>query len=120
MKQFVGFLACVISLVVSASPPEQPLATGRYEFQLRYSEHPSIIGIKLLAEIIDDHIVLTNADSDEVFPFGVIAEGTLMWHAKSQKWIIADSKADLDAEHVGGCSDGPDVVDLEKRVYWTC
>ena len=24
------------------------------------------------------------------------------------------------AEAVGGCSDGPEVVDLEKRIYWTC
>lgn len=21
---------------------------------------------------------------------------------------------------VGGCSDGPEVIDLEERIYWTC
>ena len=24
------------------------------------------------------------------------------------------------ATEVGGCSDGPEVVDLKKRIYWTC
>jgi hypothetical protein len=100
--------------------PKQPLATGRYEFQHRFAEHPDMKSIKLVGEIIDDHIVLTNADSEEVFPFGVIDQGTLMWHAASQQWIIGTSDDDRTAEHVGGCSDGPSVIDLVKREYWTC
>ena len=76
--------------------------------------------ITLIAEIIDDHIELTNADSDSVFPFGLIDEGTLMWHAASQQWIIGDSEEDRKAADVGGCSDGPSVVDLVKLEYWTC
>jgi hypothetical protein len=97
-----------------------PLATGRYEFQHRFAEHPDMQSIKLIAEIIDDNIVLTNADSDGVFDFGVIAEGTLMWHARTQQWIIGNSEEDRNAEDVGGCSDGPSVVDLVKLEYWTC
>ena len=76
--------------------------------------------IKLIAEIIDDHIQLTNADSDDVFDFGVIEEGTLMWHALSEQWIIGDSEEDRYASDVGGCSAGPSVVDLVKLEYWTC
>ena len=103
-----------------ADDPPIPLPTGRYEFQVRYSEHPTIDGPKLIAEIIDHHIELTNTDTDDVFPFGVIAEGTLMWNMKSQQWIIGDSEDDRNAEFVGGCSDGPDVVDLVELTYWTC
>ena len=76
--------------------------------------------ITLVAEIIDDYIELTNADSDAVFDFGIMAKGKLVWHAKSSQWIIATSHADRDADDVGGCSDGPDVVDLQNRIYWTC
>ena len=120
MKRLICFVACTISVIASASPPEQPLATGRYEFQLRSALHPGTKDITLIAEIIDDHIELTNADSDEVYDFGVIAEGTLMWHAATQQWIIGDSEEDRNATEVGGCSGGPHVVDLVKLEYWTC
>ena len=54
------------------------------------------------------------------FSRGVIAEGELTWHARSRQWIIGVESADKDADEVGGCSDGPEVVDLVARVYWTC
>lgn len=28
--------------------------------------------------------------------------------------------SDADAPQVGGCSEGPDVVDLVRKIYWTC
>lgn len=108
------------SQALSGWVPKQPLVTGRYEFQHRFAEHPDMKSIKLVGEIIDDRIVLTNADSDAVFHFGVIDEGTLMWHAASQQWIIGNSEDDRAAEDVGGCSDGPSVIDLVKFEYWTC
>ncbi len=120
MKLLLFLCALCLPVPASADDPPIPLATGRYEFQLRFSEHPTIHSIKLIAEIVGDHIELTNADSDDVFPFGVVEEGTLMWHEPSQQWIIGDSDADRNAGEVGGCSDGPDVVDLVKLEYWTC
>ena len=74
----------------------------------------------LAAQIRGRHIVLINNDRADVFPAGLIAEGTLMWHAASGQWIIGTAPADADATEVGGCSDGPDVIDLQSRVYWTC
>ena len=120
MKRLIGFLVLAFSCAATATPPDQPLATGRYEFQLRYAEHPNIKGIKLIAEIIDDHIELTNADSEEVYDFGVVAEGTLMWHEASRQWIIGQTDEDRIASRVGGCSEGPPVIDLLKLEYWTC
>lgn len=76
--------------------------------------------IKLIAEISDDYIELTNADSDAVFSFGLVEKGTLVWHAASHQWIIGLSEEDRNASDVGGCSDGPSVVDLVELVYWTC
>jgi len=103
---------------------EQPLTTGRYgyEFQHRFgeAEHWRIPSIKLIVDIDGDHIVLVNADSDDVFPFGIMDEGVLMWHEKTQQWIVGHDEADRDAPDVGPCSDGPEVIDLEQRIYWTC
>lgn len=76
--------------------------------------------IQLLAVIRGRKIELINRTKSEVFPLGGIADGTLMWHAKSKKWIIGLSKSDKSAVNVGGCSDGPEVVDLRKKIYWTC
>lgn len=60
------------------------------------------------------------ASAADGFPKGTIAEGTLMWHPKTKEWIIGLEAGDRDAVEVGGCSDGPEVVDLKKRIFWTC
>ncbi len=97
-----------------------PLVDGRYRFTHKYAEHPSMKSITLEGVVKGNHIVLINNDSFDVFPKGVIEEGTLMWHAKSRQWIIGHTPDDARTEEVGGCSDGPSVIDLKKRVYWTC
>ena len=43
-----------------------------------------------------------------------------MWHSASGQWIIGQSPADKAAAEVGGCSDGPPVIDLTARIFWTC
>ena len=74
-----------------------------------------------LTAIVDGaHIVLTNSAESSALPKGVVAEGTLLWHPASGQWIIGTSPADAAAKEVGGCSDGPEVIDLRNRVYWTC
>jgi hypothetical protein len=65
-------------------------------------------------------VTITNNGPTDVFPRGLIEEGTLMWHAKSGQWIIGTDPADATAADVGGCSAGPSVIDLQRRTYWTC
>jgi len=120
MRVLAALCAALMPALACAEVPPIPLATGRYEFAHRYAEYPDVPSIKLIVEIIGDQIELTNADSDEVFPFGVVEKGTLMWHAASGQWIIGHDDGDRVADEVGGCSDGPSVVDLVKLIYWTC
>jgi hypothetical protein len=115
--------ACLLfALMLSAcqSSTEPPLASGDYVFVHKFAEHPDIPSIKLDVQIRGRHIVLTNNDRTDVFPAGVINEGTLMWHGPSSQWVIGTQLTAADATEVGGCSDGPEVVDLERRIYWTC
>ena len=49
----------------------------------------------------------------------IIAEGTLMKH-KSGKWIIGTDPDDINAEEIGGCSDGPIPIDLNKKIIEWC
>ena len=115
--------ACVLLvLLLAACQPstEPPLSSGDYVFVHKFAEHPNIPSIKLDVQIRGRHIVLTNNDRTDVFPAGVIEEGTLMWHPATGQWIIGTHPSAVDATEVGGCSDGPAVVDLERRIYWTC
>lgn len=77
-------------------------------------------GGELAAEIRGHHIKLINHSASSAFPEGVVEEGDLLWHASSGQWIVAETAADADATDVGGCSDGPAVIDLERKIYWTC
>ena len=97
-----------------------PIRSGQYVFRHRFAEQPTLASVTLLAKIEGSHITLINETSSEAFPKGTVAEGTLMWHAASRQWIIGHRSEDAYAKDVGGCSDGPEVIDLASRVYWTC
>jgi hypothetical protein len=120
MRHAFLFLTVITSACENTSSPEPPLPTGEYSFAHRFAEHPEIPSIQLTVRIDGPRIVLINNDRTDVFPAGLIEEGTLMWHASSAQWIIGSNAADADASDVGGCSDGPSVVDLRRRIYWTC
>ena len=112
----------LLAIAACQSSTEPPLASGDCVFEHRFAEaeHSNIPSIKLNVQIRGRQITLTNSDKTDVFPAGVIEEGTLMWHATSGQWIIGTAPGDVDAPEAGGCSDGPAVVDLERKIYWTC
>ncbi len=116
----VLFIVLILKSVLAAQ--EVPLKDGTYTFEHKFAEaqQQSIKSIQLIVTIKAHHIVIINHDRYDVFPKGIIEEGELMWHAKSGQWIIANTPSDAQAEDVGGCSDGPTVIDLEHRIYWTC
>jgi hypothetical protein len=112
-------LLCLLPFAVGAAG-RLPIRDGEHAFRHRSAEHPNLPAHPLVARITGTRIVLINRKSSSVFPLGVIAEGELMWHAASKQWVLGHDPADRTAEEVGGCSDGPEVVDLRGRVYWTC
>ena len=77
-------------------------------------------GGHLNVEIRGRSIRITSGANSSIFPAGLIEEGILLWHVASKQWIIGESESDADVEVVGGCSDGPTVVDLAQKVFWTC
>ena len=50
----------------------------------------------------------------------ILERGILLKHTRTGKWIIAHSKKDKDAEHIGGCTGGPSIIDFKNKKYWTC
>ena len=49
----------------------------------------------------------------------MLAQGIILKH-KSGKWIIGQSKEDSNASEIGGCSDGPIVIDFKRRIVYLC
>jgi len=120
MTQFLAIFLLLMASCSSESKPAIPLSSGEYTFQHRFAEYPEMPSFQLKATISGTHIVLTNPEASGPFPAGVLAEGELMWHPASRQWIIADEASDRSLQDVGGCSDGPEVVDLVGKIYWTC
>jgi len=120
MKVSVVFISLLAAWTLASAAPRLPIPSGSYTFQHRFAEQPNITGMHVLAKINGRHIVLVNRDKPSGFPPGVIAEGTLMWHAGTKQWIIGNKASDRYTKVVGGCSDGPEVIDLQKKIYWTC
>lgn len=122
MKQ--SFALIVMTTLAStfseANAPTIPLASGQYVFQHRFAEHPLIPSVKLQVTVAGSRIAVVNPTASDPFPAGTLAEGQIMWHAGSQKWFIGHEESDKMASDVGGCSDGPEVIDLVNKIYWTC
>lgn len=50
----------------------------------------------------------------------IIDEGFIMQHKATGKWIVGKTENDKLAPEVGGCTDGPSIIDLENRIFWLC
>lgn len=116
----VLFVACV-----STTDPELPIKSGTYNFQHRDAEFSHSPGYPVIATIRGNNIVVAyegqNSCLSEIRgPNNVLYDATLMWHRKTAQWIMGYEDADRDADEVGGCSTGPDTIDFENRILWTC
>ena len=49
----------------------------------------------------------------------IIDAGIIMKH-KSGKWIIGHNAKDKNVDDIGGCSDGPTVIDFKRKKVWSC
>ena len=97
-----------------------PIKSGEYIFQHRDAEFPNSRGFPVRVVIRGDKITVINPKPYGQIPSGIIDQATIMWHPKTNQWILGHDQADHEAPEVGGCSDGPDVIDFQTRIIWTC
>jgi hypothetical protein len=119
-----SLISFVLSLLCAATElradPVLPTKSGDYTFHHRDAEFPRSKGFPVKVSIRGYHITVVNPKPYGPMPAGVLEDATLMWHPKSKQWIIGHSDADRDAPDVGGCGDGPNVIDFKTRIIWTC
>lgn len=96
--------------------------SGIYTYDLAFAEFGGrSLGANCLVEIIEDSItVIHNGGNLSGEKGQVIESGHIRWHKATKQWIIASSLGDENAPEVGGCSDGPIVVDFKKKKVWLC
>ena len=121
MKFLAPLLLVLAISAAQASPAKQlPIGDGSYVFTHKDAEFENMVIGPVTVKIKGHHITVISHNPSDVFGQGIIDEGTLMWHNGSKEWIIGEHDADRFAKEVGGCSGGPTVVDLRKKIYWSC
>lgn len=118
MKYLFLFLLNFWFVYAFAQKPQN----GRYIFKLAFAEWQNkSMGATCTVVVKDDSIkVLHNGSKGLSGKKGdVLDSGKLIKHV-SGKWIIAHNKKDRNAKEIGGCSDGPTIIDLKRRIFYTC
>lgn len=119
MKLLLLFIAFFDAAPVKAQLPKD----GTYTYTIRFAEwQGATMGATCSVIIKGKHIKVLNDGKGNLSGVkgSVIAEGTILKHRKTGQWIIAQKKEDAYASEVGGCSDGPVVIEFHKKVVWLC
>lgn len=110
------FCFMLFSVLLHAQPKK-----GRYTYKIVFSEHPNSDTTKTCTvKFKGDSVFIIHNGSLTGEKGKVINKGILMKHHPTGKWIIAHDPKDADAPEIGGCSDGPMVMDFKRRMVWFC
>jgi hypothetical protein len=113
-----SFLLCTCTLTHAQRPKD-----GTYTYSIAWAEWDGkSLGATCKVIIKGDSIkVIHNGKANVTGKEGdIYAEGIIMKHRKTNKWIIGRSDQDKDAKEIGGCSDGPAVIDFKNKKFWSC
>jgi hypothetical protein len=114
-------ICCVLGFAV-VSFGQLP-KSGTYTYRIAYWNGESKPhNLKCDVYISGDSVaVMSTGIGDNMGEKGTLIEaGRLMYHQKSGKWIIGHNKEAKKAKVVGGCEEGPTVIDLKKKIVWLC
>lgn len=112
----IGFL---LSIAIYAQKPKD----GTYNHTIAWAEwEGKSLGATSTVIVKGESIkVVHNGEQGVTGRKGdIFAEGIIMKHRKTGKWIIGRKASDKDATDVGGCTDGPSVIDFRNRIFWSC
>ena len=118
----VGVLITILGLLSSVLAYSQKPNDGTYTYKIAYAEwNGRSLGSTCTVVIKGDSIKVVHNGNDVSGTKGVIfGEGIIMKHKKTGKWIIGHSPKDVDAREIGGCSEGPTIIDFKNKKWWTC
>jgi hypothetical protein len=113
------FLSLCASIITAAQKPKD----GTYTYSIAFAEWGGkSLGATCIVKVKGDSIkVIDDGKGNLTGNKGdIIDEGIIIKHTKTGKWIIGHSKKDKDAKRIGGCSDGPSIIDFKNKKFWSC
>ncbi|MFT3935305.1 MAG: hypothetical protein QM726_16890 [Chitinophagaceae bacterium] len=109
---------CAIKPTLAQKP-----SNGIYTYAIAFAEwNGKSLGATCTVIIKGDSIkVVHNGKANLTGKKGdIIDQGIIMKHTKTGKWIIGHAIKDKNAKSIGGCSDGPSVIDFKRKKFWSC
>jgi hypothetical protein len=112
----------LLFIIYTGNTYAQRPKNGTYTYQVAFAEwQGKSMGATVLVKIKGDSIyVIHNGGSLSGQKGEVIDSGIIMKHRKTGQWIIGHTPGDKDAPEVGGCSEGPSVIDFNRKKFWLC
>lgn len=101
---------------------ETRLPNGDYRFDIAFAEwEGKSMGEKVTVRIKNDSIsVIYEGDGQlNIDKNSLLDKGIILKH-KSGEWIIGNNQKDINALDIGGCSDGPSIIDFKNKKFWMC
>jgi hypothetical protein len=114
-------VACLFLFAFMSSHAQKP-KDGTYTYSIAFAEWGGkSLGATCTVIIKGNSIkVVHNGKGNLTGKKGdILDEGIIMKH-KTGKWIIGHTPIDKNAIQIGGCSDGPSVVDFKRKIFWSC
>lgn len=116
------FIILLLSVIYNINTSAQRPPNGTYTYQVAFDEwQGKSLGATVLVKIKGDSVyVIHNGGNLSGKKGEIIDSGIIMKHIKTGQWIIGHSPNDKNAPEVGGCTDGPSVIDFKRKKFWLC
>ncbi|RZM04994.1 MAG: hypothetical protein EOO88_55555 [Pedobacter sp.] len=115
------FIVLLFTLVFTDSGFAQKPKDGVYTYAIAFAEWGGrSLGSTCQVRIKGDSIYVINDGSLTGRKGEIIDAGVIMKHKRTGKWIIGHNAKDVLAKEIGGCSEGPHVIEFKKKRWWTC
>jgi hypothetical protein len=118
MKKLVLFTIIVFSIAFNSNAQKLP-KIGTYYLDFIDMEYQGNKFGTCKAIVKGNKIKLYVVNGCHQKPGDLIDEGILLIH-KSGKMIIGQKQSDKNATEIGGCSDGPRIINFKRKRYETC
>ena len=119
-RLLTGFLLLFICHEMQAQKPKD----GTYTYKIAFAEWGGkSLGSSVTVVIKGNSIKVIANDKTNLSGTrkgDIIEQGIILKHKKTGQWIIGNKANDIFAKEVGGCSEGPRVIDFKNRKWWTC
>lgn len=96
---------------------------GEYIYQVRFQEWQNAYygdDVKIVIKGDTIKVYLHSGELSKTKIGDLIEEGYIRYHQKSGNWIIIKNEEEINAEYVGGCTGGPNVINFDEQYYLLC